>query len=269
MTQGTDTALPPLLLVGAGRMGGAMFRGWAAQGLAPSALVDPHPAPGLARPQDIAVAALAELPAAFSPRAIILAVKPQMADPVLQALRVPEGCVVLSVMAGRTAPGLAQALGGAAVVRAMPNTPAAIGEGMTVAVASAGVTAPQRALCDTLLAAVGQVAWLEDESLMDQVTSVSGCGPAYVFLLAELLEQAGIDEGLPPALARQLARQTVAGAGALLGASAEESAELRRQVTSPNGVTERALRVLMAEEAWPATIRRALQHAAARSRELG
>lgn len=269
MTIPAGETLPPLLLVGAGRMGGAMFAGWAARGLAPSALIDPNPAPGLARPQDILAASVADLPSGFSPAAVILAVKPQMADAVLPALRVPAGAVVLSIMAGKTLAGLAHALGGAPVVRAMPNTPAAIGMGMTVAVAAEGVTPPQRALCDTLLGAVGDVAWLPDETLMSQVTSVSGCGPAYVFLLAELLEQAGAESGLPADLARRLARRTVAGAAALMAAGEEDAAALRRAVTSPKGVTERALQVLMAEDAWPASIRLALRRAVERDRELG
>ena len=150
----------------------------------------------------------------------------------------------------------------------MPNTPAAIGQGMTVAVAGPGTTATQRSLTDILLTAAGDVAWLADETLIDAVTAVSGCGPAYVFLLAELLEQEGVALGLPSALARQLARKTVSGAGALLGASPEESAELRRNVTSPNGVTERALGVLMAPQNWPAAVAGALAAACARSREL-
>ena len=252
-------------------MGGAMFSGWAARGLAPSALVDPFVQPGLARAQDLVAVSLAALPEGFAPAAVILAIKPQMADAVLPALagRLPEGAVILSIMAGRPVAGMRQAIGRApAVVRAMPNTPAAIGQGMTVAFAGPGVTGAQRSLCDALLAAVGEVAWVDDEDLMDRVTPISGSGPAYVFLLAELLEQAGIAEGIPPALARKLARQTVSGAGALLAASNEDAAELRKAVTSPKGVTERALAVLMAETAWPATIGEAIRQAAARSREL-
>ena len=133
----------------------------------------------------------------------------------------------------------------AAVVRAMPNTPAAVRQGITVACAGPGVTAAQRALCDRLLAAIGAVAWVEDEALIDPVTAVSGGGPAYVFLLAELLERAAIEQGIPADLARLLARQTVAGSGALLAASTEDAAALRRAVTSPRGTTERALAVLM------------------------
>jgi pyrroline-5-carboxylate reductase len=172
-------------------------------------------------------------------------------------------------MAGRTIAGLRDLLGApAAVVRAMPNTPAAVRQGITVACAGPGVSAAQRGLCDTLLAAIGAVAWVEDEGLIDPVTAVSGGGPAYVFLLAELLERAAIEQGIPADLARLLARQTVAGSGALLAASTEDAAALRRAVTSPRGTTERALAVLMEEQAWPALISRAIAAATARSREL-
>jgi pyrroline-5-carboxylate reductase len=266
----TASVLPPLLLVGAGRMGGAMFTGWARQGLAPSMLVDPTPLPGLARAGDHVAPALGALPAGFRPDAAILAVKPQMADAVLPALRAAmagQG-VVLSIMAGRGIGGLEAALG-VPVVRAMPNTPAAIGRGVTAACAGAGVTPAQRALCDRLLASVGEVVWVEDEALIDPITAMSGSGPAYVFLLAELMEQAGVELGVPPAMARLLARKTVSGAGALLDAAAEDAADLRRAVTSPKGATEKALEVLMAPRAWPETVRLAMAAVVRRSRELG
>lgn len=263
--------LPPLLLIGAGRMGGALFRGWASQGLPPCVVVDPAPAPGIARPVDTILPALGALPAGFTPAACILAVKPQMVDGVLPALAaaLPRDAVVLSIMAGRRLEGLRAALGGgAAVVRAMPNTPAAIGQGITVACAGPGVTASQRSLCDRLLRAVGDVAWVDDEALMDPVTAVSGSGPAYVFLLAELLEQAGTAHGLPPDLARRLARKTISGAGALLEVSLEDAAELRRAVTSPRGTTEAALSVLMASGAWPRAVAEAVTAATRRAGEL-
>jgi len=252
-------------------MGGALFAGWAARGLAASVLVDPAPSPGVARAVDTVVADLDHVPPGFAPASVILAVKPQMADPVLGQLASILGphTVVLSIMAGRQIDGMATAIGGhPAVVRAMPNTPAAIGQGITVACAGPGVTEAQRALCDDLLAAVGQVAWVDDENLMDPVTAVSGSGPAYVFLLAELLERAGITAGLPADLARRLARQTVSGAGALLGASDEDAAALRRAVTSPRGTTEQALAVLMADDAWPASLTKAVAAASARAKQL-
>jgi len=266
----TQAALPPLLLVGAGRMGGALFGGWVRRGLAPSVLVDPAVPAGLARAEDRVVASVDEVPDDFHANAVVLAVKPQMAEAVLPGLgaRLGGRGVALSIMAGLGIGGIERALG-VPVVRAMPNTPASIGEGITASCAGAGVSEDQRALCDRLLSAVGEVVWLDDEALIDPVTAISGCGPAYVFLLAELMEAAGIELGVPAGLARQLARRTVAGAGALLGRSGEDAASLRRAVTSPNGVTEKALEVLMAADAWPVSVRRAMAAAENRSRELG
>ena len=263
-------SLPPVLLVGGGRMGGAMLAGWRERGLAPSVVVDPAPsATALAGPDVTVVPALDAVPGGFAPACVVAAVKPQAAPEVLPGLARFPGAVVLSIMAGRSVAGVAAALGGSpAVVRAMPNTPAAVRQGITVAYAGPGVSAPQRDLADALLAAVGAVAWVDDEALLDPVTAISGGGPAYVFLLAELLERAGLDQGLPPALARQLARITVAGSGALLAASTEDAAALRRAVTSPNGTTERALAVLMAPDAWPRAVADAMEAATRRSREL-
>ncbi len=264
--------IPPVLLVGAGRMGGAMFAGWCARGLAPSVLVDPTLPSGLARTEDSLVASAADIPEKFIPAAVILAIKPQMAATVLPALaaKIPGEAVVLSILAGPPIARLQSWLADhPAIVRAMPNTPAAIGQGITAAFAGPHVTPPQRRLCQTLLEAVGECVWLESESLIDPVTAISGSGPAYVFLLAEILEQAAIERGLPPAIARRLARQTVSGAGALLAASTEDAAALRRAVTSPKGTTERALSVLMAPGAWPAHLRDAVIAAEERARELG
>jgi pyrroline-5-carboxylate reductase len=177
--------------------------------------------------------------------------------------------VFLSIMAGRTIGGIRALLAdGAAIVRAMPNTPAAVRQGVTVACPGDAVNAAQRALCERLLQAIGVVAWVEDESLLDPVTAVSGSGPAYVFLLAELMERAALEQGIPADLARLLARQTVSGSGALLAASSEDAAALRIAVTSPGGTTERALAVLMAADAWPAALSRAIAEATIRSREL-
>ena len=195
--------LPPLLLLGGGKMGGAMLAGWREQGLAPSVVIDPAPnAASLAGNGVTVIASADAMPAGFQPAAIVLAVKPQQADAALPALApyVP-GAVVLSIMAGRTLGRLCRLLGSDAVVRAMPNTPAAIRRGITVAVAGPGVTADQHALCDRLLASVGEVAWVEEEGLIDAVTAVSGGGPAYVVLLTELLERAAVEQGIPPALA--------------------------------------------------------------------
>jgi len=264
------STLPPVLLVGGGRMGAAMLAGWRAKGLAPSVVVDPSSAAaGLASEGVVVVDAPAAIPDGFSPAVMVFAVKPQIATQALPAYaRFNAGALTISVMAGRTLAGLAALLGPGAAVRAMPNTPAAIGQGFTAAFAGPGVTAGQRALADDLLAAVGEVAWVDAEPQIDAVTAVSGGGPAYVFLLAELLEAAAIEQGLPPALAKRLARRTVTGSGALLAASAEAPADMRRAVTSAKGTTERALAVLMADDAWPALMSRAIAAAAERSREL-
>ena len=265
------TELPPLLLLGCGRMGGAMLAGWRERGLAPSFVVDPAPAAAAAAGGGgEGVGAVGALPPGVAPAAVILAVKPQQADAALPGLkRLGGNAVVLSIMAGRAIAGLRALLGEEVpVVRAMPNTPAAIRQGITVACPGPGVTPGQQALCDELLASVGEVAWVGDERLIDPVTAVSGGGPAYVFLLAELLERAAVEQGIPPALARQLARATVAGSGALLRASAEDASSLRAAVTSPGGTTERALAVLMADAAWPALLSRAIDAATRRSREL-
>lgn len=271
----TDAALPPLLLVGCGKMGGAMLAGWLESGASEVVVVEPFAAAREAlagRPGVTAVADAAAIPAGFAPAAVILAIKPQEAAATLPAYArfAGPGTVFLSIMAGKTLSGMRALLGGeaAAVVRAMPNTPAAVRQGFTVAYPGPGVTPAQRALADRLLGAVGEVAWAEEEGWLDPVTAVSGGGPAYVFLLAEVMEAAALAEGLPPDLARRMARATVAGSGALLGASAEDAAALRKAVTSPKGTTERALAVLMEPEAWPALMRRAISAATARSREL-
>jgi pyrroline-5-carboxylate reductase len=150
----------------------------------------------------------------------------------------------------------------------MPNTPAAVRQGFTAAYAAPGVTDTQKSLADALLQAVGEVAWVTDEDQINPVTAVSGGGPAYVFLLAEVMEKAAIEQGLPPDLARRMARATVAGSGALLAASPQDAADLRRAVTSPKGTTERALAVLMEPDAWPAAMSKAIQAATDRAREL-
>ncbi len=265
-------ALPPILLLGGGRMGGAMLAGWRERGLAPSFVIDPAPAAAALAGDGVQVVTAADgLPPGFAPAAVVLAVKPQQADAALPGVArfAGHGAVMLSIMAGRTIAGLQTMLGtGASVVRAMPNTPAAIRQGITVACPAPGVTPAQKALCDGLLASVGEVTWVDDERLIDPVTAVSGGGPAYVFLLAELLERAAAEQGIPPALARQLARVTVAGSGALLAASTEDASALRVAVTSPAGTTERALAVLMQDAAWPALMSSAIDAATRRSREL-
>jgi pyrroline-5-carboxylate reductase len=263
----------PLVLVGAGKMGGAMLDGWLRLGLAPAATVvfEPQPSPDLARLAERGMRINPPPADAVPATAVVIAVKPQGAAEVVPALApwVGPATVAISIMAGKTLGFLGQILpSDAAIVRAMPNTPAAIGRGMTVAVANPRVTAAQRDFAHRLLAATGAVEWVDDEALMDAVTAVSGSGPAYVFLLAEALAQAGIEAGLPAALAARLARETVAGAGELLHQSPLDAAVLRRNVTSPGGTTAAALDVLMAPDALPGVMSRAIAAATRRSREL-
>ncbi len=251
-------------------MGAAMLAGWRKQGLAPSVVIDPAPgAAALAGGGVQVVTAADAVPEGFAPAVIVLAVKPQMAaDAVPGIARFAGSALVVSIMAGRTIAGVQGLSGAQSVVRAMPNTPAAIGRGFTAAFAAPAVSAAQRTLCETLLTAIGEVAWVDSESQIDAVTAVSGGGPAYVFLLTELLAAAAIEQGLPPDLARRMARATVSGSGALLDATNDDPAAMRRAVTSPAGTTERALAVLMAPESWPAAMSQAIAAATARSREL-
>jgi pyrroline-5-carboxylate reductase len=262
-----------IVLVGAGKMGGAMLEAWLALGLSPKrvAVIEPQPTSELTT---LAARGLALNPPLTSVRgasAIVLAVKPQVAPtvvPTLAPLLAP-ATVVLSIMAGRTLGFLTGALTQqTALVRAMPNTPAAIGRGITVAVPNAQVSQRQRELVHALLAATGMVEWVADEPLMDAVTAVSGSGPAYVFLLAEALSAAGAAAGLPPELAAKLARATVSGSGELLNRSPLDPATLRQNVTSPGGTTAAALDVLMAEDGMTQLMDRAVMAATRRSREL-
>jgi len=264
-----------LLLVGAGNMGSALLAGWLGRGLDPARIVvqDPAPPPRVKERLDtLGVEARAEVRALPQvPAVLVVAVKPQVMDDVFPPLArlAGKGTVVLSVAAGRPIAGFEAHLPpGTAVVRAMPNTPASVGRGITVAVSNGHVTPAQREICDELLRAVGEVAWIADENLMDAVTAVSGSGPAYVFYLAECLAEAGVKAGLPPDLARQLARWTVAGAGELLHRSDLEARVLRQNVTSPNGTTFAALQVLMAENRLAKLLEEAVAAAARRSREL-
>jgi pyrroline-5-carboxylate reductase len=252
-------------------MGSAMLAGWREQGLETSFAIDPSSDAARNSGDDLTVApSLAAIPAEFAPAAVVLAVKPQSAADALPAYsRFAGSAVFLSIMAGRTIGGIQALLGGhAAIVRAMPNTPAAVRQGITVATPSASVTTRQRDLCENLLRAIGLVEWVDREDLLDPITAVSGSGPAYVFLLAELMERAAIEQGISPGLARVLARQTVAGSGALLAASTEQAADLRTAVTSPGGTTEAALKVLMAADAMPKAMSEAIAAATRRSREL-
>lgn len=267
-----------LLLLGCGKMGGALLNGWLDAGTADRVVVvEPGGLPDAfaGRAGVIDAAGLRDVPDGFRPDVVILAVKPQVMDAVLPPLAPLAGpdTVFLSIAAGKTLAYLGGRLAGvpsgpAAVVRAMPNTPASIGRGISAAVAGPSVTAAQRHLCESLLRAVGDVAWLADEGLMDAVTAVSGSGPAYVFLLAESLAKAGAAAGLPEDLAVRLARATVAGAGELLHRSDQPAGALREAVTSPGGTTRAALDVLMADDGVQQLMNRAVAAAARRSREL-
>ena len=259
-----------LVLAGAGKMGGAMLEGWIALGIDPArvAVLEPEPSSEVER--------LASAGLRLNPQdggeadVVVIAVKPQIADAVVPTLSRWAGpkSLVISIMAGRTLQGLESALPRRALIRAMPNLPASIGRGITVAVPNAGVMLPQRELAQNLLGAVGAVEWVEDESLLDAVTAVSGSGPAYVFLLAETLSRAGRAAGLPAELAARLARATVSGAGALLDASPLDAAALRENVTSPGGTTAAALEVLMRDDGLAPLMERAVLAATRRSREL-
>ncbi len=263
-----------LLLVGCGKMGGALLDGWLAQGMAAGSvtLVEPQAAQSARfTTQGVgAVAAAGALPAELAPAVVVLAIKPQQIDPALPdyARFARPGTVFLSIVAGKTIGNFEAVLGAAAIVRAMPNTPAAVGRGMTVLCANGRVSAAQREVCGGLLAAVGETAWVEDEALLDPVTAVSGGGPAYVFLLIECLAEAGAAAGLPADLAMRLARVTVAGAGELVHQAEAPAATLRENVTSPGGTTLEALKVLMAPDGLQPLMTRAIAEATRRSREL-
>jgi pyrroline-5-carboxylate reductase len=261
-----------IVLVGAGKMGSALLEGWLGLGVDPTGVTVIEPQP------TAEIAALTARGLHLNPTgppspvdAVVIAVKPQTAPEALVdiAKRIAPGAVVISIMAGRTLGFLAAALpADAAIVRAMPNTPASIGRGITVAVPNAQVTPAQRDLAHRLLAATGTVEWVHDEGLMDAVTAVSGSGPAYIFLLAESLARAGEKAGLPAALAANLARATVAGAGELLHRSPLDPATLRHNVTSPGGTTAAALEVLMSADGLDPLMERAIAAATRRSREL-
>lgn len=269
----------PVLLVGCGKMGGALLAGWLARGTAgsenPVVIIEPSEAATNAfrgKPGVSIVADASRLASDLRPSIVVFAVKPQAMDDVVPHYRrfAAPGTVFLSIAAGRPIGYFQRHLGkDAAIVRVMPNTPAAIGRGISVACANARVSAAQREVCGELLSAVGDVAWIKGEKLLDAVTAVSGSGPAYVFLLAETLAEAGRKAGLPAELAMRLARATVAGSGELLHRAAEPASELRRNVTSPGGTTAAALDVLMAKKAGLAGLMtRAVAAATRRSREL-
>lgn len=264
-----------ILLAGGGKMGSALLAGWMECGVNPGDVTviepDEETAKGVTERFGVTVVTEPGEAGDAAPSAVVLAVKPQSMDAAISVYTGLAGgeTVFLSIAAGKTIAYFEDHLGpGAAIVRAMPNMPAAVGRGITVASANANVGDGQLRLCDSLLRAVGVVAWIDDEGLMDAVTAVSGSGPAYVFLLAECMAEAGIEAGLPAELATRLALATVAGAGELLHRSGETAATLRANVTSPGGTTAAALDILMAETGLRPLIAKAVAAAAKRSREL-
>ncbi len=275
MSYATPNLPASITLVGAGKMGSAMLSGWLTMGMPGQAvtILEPFPHADL-------VATCTQYGIALNPPAtalkpadvLILAIKPQMLDTAAPDLAplVGSGTLIISILAGKRIADLAARLSGtSAFVRAMPNTPAAIGRGITGVAASASVTAPQRALTDALLGAVGAVEWLDSEALIDAVTAVSGSGPAYIFYLTETLAKAGEAAGLPADLAGRLARATVEGSGELMRLSPDLApAKLRENVTSPGGTTAAALAVLMADNGLSPLMRDAVAAALRRAGEL-
>jgi pyrroline-5-carboxylate reductase len=265
-----------LLLVGAGNLGGALLRGWIDSGIEPGQIVvqDPSPPPHMvdlmqAHNVNCVAGALDHNHEDFS--AVVLAVKPQIMDAVLPGVKPFAGAstVFLSVAAGKTIAYFQTGLGkDTALVRTIPNTPAAIGRGITAAYANSRVSPEQKLQCDQLLDAIGEVVWVDDEELIDVATGVSGSGPAYVFYLAECLAQAGVAAGLSEDIALKLARATLCGAGELMHQSPLEPGELRQNVTSPNGTTAAALEVLRDSGELADLMTRAVAAAVKRSREL-
>jgi pyrroline-5-carboxylate reductase len=263
-----------LLLLGAGKMGGAMLEGWLKLGLPPAQVgaIDPHlPAEAAASLARTGIAVNPDLAAFGTPAVVLLAIKPQMMDTAMRSV-VPlfgRDTLAISIMAGKTIAGIAAQLPpDTAIVRAMPNTPAAVGRGITAAVPNAFVTPSQKAAADALLRSTGAVEWVEDEALIDAVTAVSGSGPAYVFHLVEAMAAAGAAAGLPADLAMRLARATVSGSGELLHQSDLPAATLRQNVTSPGGTTAAALAVLMAEDGLTPLVEKAVLAAQKRAGEL-
>ncbi len=268
-----DISSISVVLVGAGNMGGAMLRGWISGGM-PAAniqVLDPATPDSMRGFLDDNAIALHSSPDTLEPPdVLLLAVKPQVMDTVVASLTSLAGpeTVAVSVAAGKTLASISDPLGGPACVRAMPNTPALVQRGITVCCASGNTSTSQRHQVDLLLRAIGKVEWVEDESLIDGVTAVSGSGPAYVFHLAECMAEAGKAAGLPDDLSMTLARETVSGAGELLRLSKDEPATLRENVTSPNGTTAAALEVFMGPDGMKGLVERAVLAAKKRSEEL-
>ena len=262
---------PPILLIGAGRMGGAMLRGWLARGLGPVIAVEPKPDAGLRKLKGVRFVPEIEKVPAGRARACIVALKPQILR--TEAVRLKPiaecGMPMISIAAGTSIASLRKVWGRTTrILRAMPNTPGAIGQGISAIFASPNVTASDRNIAEQLLAPLGETIWVGREKLIDVTTAVSGSGPAYVFLMVEALADAAEAEGMPRAEAEKLARATIMGAGALLAADKRPPSELRRDVTSPGGTTEAALKVLMKPEGLNRLMARAVSAANRRAGEL-
>lgn len=263
-----------IVLVGAGNMGGAMLSGWLDKGVPGTCVtvIDPSPSePMLRTIGETGARHVTTVPEGLAADILFLAVKPQLMDAVLPPLKavVSSETVVVSVAAGKTLAYLQKHLGEAAMVRAMPNTPAMIGRGVTGAYANPLVSEGQRDAVHSLLKVSGPVEWVSSEADIDAVTAVSGSGPAYVFYLVECMAEAGRKAGLPADLAMRLARETVSGAGELLHRSPDEAAKLRQNVTSPNGTTAAALDVLMAKDGMQPLFDKAIAAARQRAEQLG
>lgn len=272
----SDLAAPHILLVGCGKMGSALLKGLSrdrAEAVGSEVvIVDPaipneNPLAKINR-----CASFSDIPPGFTPDIVVLAVKPQNMQEVVPAYATfARSAVFLSIAAGMTLARIEKMLGcdSSAIVRAMPNLPASIGQGVSVAVANAKASKTQRDLCELVLRGAGAVEWVEDEKLIDAVTALSGSGPAYVFALAEAMAQAGAALGLPGDMAQRLARHTIEGSGALLARSQESAEALRRAVTSKGGTTEAALAHMLAPKCGlPSLMMQAMRAAAIRAREL-
>ncbi len=263
-----------LVLLGAGKMGGAMLEGWLKAGADPQKIVALDPAP------PVEVKALLDrhnirhnppISDIGKVEVLLAAVKPQMMDDVLNSVHALAASkpLILSIAAGKTIASFAKHFGvDAAIIRTIPNTPAAIGQGITAMVGNANVSPSQMKLAEALLSSIGEVVVVDDESQIDAATAVSGSGPAYVFLLTECLAAAGVNVGLAPELAMKLARATVAGSGALMVQSGIDATTLRQNVTSPKGTTYEALQILMASDGMEPLMKKAIAAATRRSREL-
>jgi pyrroline-5-carboxylate reductase len=264
----------PLLLIGAGRMGGALLKGWIARKIGPVIVVEPKPSPELRKLAKKKIITLVDAPSQVRAKklsACVVALKPQILKgeaPVLAEFA-RSGALMISIAAGTHTKALFKAWGAKArIIRAMPNTPGSIGQGITGLFAARGATAADKRKAIALLAALGETIWVSKEDLIDSVTAVSGSGPAYLFLMAEAMTEAAIAEGLPRDQAEKLARATVAGSGALLAADKSPASALRQAVTSPGGTTQAALNVLMADDGLAALMKRAIHAARLRAEEL-